>query len=165
MIGNVARLGVDVTKPSNRAYQSLGKPGTLMFHAFSLVASLHLGLQTQFSLIMITVKKLNEKDFYKSLSGLNALDLISFFPEPTYKQKPEYIGLSQEVIFNMYSNIDISVIEMESQSYAEIRFKGSTLGLSFNSSGICTEALLFDDSEEPEGMPLSLLGNKDIYKN
>lgn len=114
---------------------------------------------------MITVKKLNEKDFYKSLSDLSSLDLFSFFPEPTYKQKPEYIGLSQEVIFNKYSNIDISVIEMESHSYAEIRLKDSTLGLNFNNSGICTEALLFEDSEEPEGIPLFHLGDKDVYIN
>jgi hypothetical protein len=114
---------------------------------------------------MITVKKLNEKAFYKSLSDLNCLDPLSFFPEPTYQQMTEYIGLSQEVIFTMYKNIDISVIEMESQSYAEIRFKDSTLGLNFNSSGICVQALLFDDSEETEEVPAFYLGNNDIYIN
>lgn len=114
---------------------------------------------------MITVKKLNEKDFYKSLSDLNCLDLLFFSPEPTYQQMTEYIGLSQEVIFTMYKNIDVSVIEMESQSYAEIRFKDSTLGLNFNSSGVCVQALLFDDSEETKEVPVFHLANNDIYTN
>lgn len=114
---------------------------------------------------MITVKKLKEKEFLKSISDLNCLDPFSFFPEPSYQQMTEYIGLSQEVIFNMYKNIDISVIEMESQSYVEIRLKDSTLGLNFNSSGVCVQALLFDDSEEAEEVPSFYLGNNDIHIN
>lgn len=113
---------------------------------------------------MITVKKLNEKDFFQNLFDPHCLDLFSFLPEPTYEPKPEYIGLSQEVIFQMYKDIDIFVYEAESQHYAEIRIKDTTLSLIFNLSGVCIEAILFDDFEEMEGLPVFHSGDK-IYLN
>lgn len=113
----------------------------------------------------MTIKKLSEKELYKNLSDPDWLDLFSFFPEPTCQQMPEYIGLFQEVIFNMYRNFNISIIEISNQGYAEIRFKDSTLGLSFNNSGICTQAFLFDDSEETEGISIFYSANKDAYIN
>lgn len=114
---------------------------------------------------MITVKKLNEKDFYKNPFDPNVLDIFSFLPEPTYERKPEYIGLSKEVIFQTYKDFDISVYEMENQHYAEIRLDDSTLSLVFTTFGICNEALVFDDFEETEGIPIFHLNDKDIYLN
>lgn len=112
---------------------------------------------------MITIKKLNEKDFERNLFDPHCLDLFSFLPEPTYEQKPEYIGLSQEVIFQMHKDIDITVYEMENQHYAEIRLDESTLGIIFSPSGICIEALMFDDLEETEG--IHVFHSEKIYLN
>lgn len=114
---------------------------------------------------MVTITNLNEDDFYKNLLDPYCLDLFSYLPEPTYEQKPEYIGLSQEVIFQKHKDLDISLFKMQSKSYAEIRFNDSTLGLVFNTSGICYEALLFDDTEESEGLPVFHLDDETLYLN
>lgn len=112
---------------------------------------------------MITVKKLTDQDLSLGLDDPQFLELLSNSPEFACKPKNEYLGLPKETIYQLYANENIVVCECvyegENRTYSEICLSTGTLGLLFNSFGICIQALLFDNYLDPEEVAVMPLAN------